>query len=88
MALIQSAHTFRPRPVEIYGLINDALITSPHQQVCISAIRWTAKGNLIVISGHNVMLTQLQLAANIIVQAFTNSYTAAVNPPPLLPGPM
>ena len=56
---------------------------SPHQQVCISAIRWTAKGNLIVVSGLNVMLIQLQLAANTIVQAFTDSYSAAVNPPPL-----
>ncbi len=57
-------------------------MTSPHQQVHISAIRWTAKGNLIVIGGHNVMLNQLQLAANTIAQAFTNSYAAAVNPPP------
>jgi hypothetical protein len=28
------------------------------------------------------MLNQLQLAANTIAQAFTNSYSAAVNPPP------
>jgi hypothetical protein len=67
--------------VEICGLINDALITSPHQQVCISAVRWTAKGNLIMIGGQNVMLNQLQLAANTIAQAFTNSFSAAVNPP-------
>ena|SRR6266851_9684125 len=36
-------------------------MSSPHQQVHISAVRWTAKGNLIVISGHNVTLNQLQL---------------------------
>jgi hypothetical protein len=75
LAQTPSAHAFRPRPVEICGLINDALMTSPHQQVRISAVRWTAKGNLIVIGGHNVMLNQLQLAANTIVQAFTSVYT-------------
>ena len=42
LAQTRSAHTSRPRPVEICGLINNALMTSPHQQVRISAIRWTA----------------------------------------------
>ena len=68
--------------MEICRLINNALMTFPHQQVRIFTVRWTAKGNLIAISGHNVTLNQLQLAANTIAQAFTNSYSAAVNPPP------
>ena len=64
------------------GLINDALSASPHQQVHITAIRWTAKGNLVVTGGPNVMLHQLQLAAATIAQAFANSYTASVTPLP------
>ena len=84
LAQTQSMHTLRPRPVEICKLINDALMTSPHQQVHISTVRWTAKGNLVVIGGPDVPLQQLQLAAPIFLWAFANTYTTAVNPiPPL-----
>jgi hypothetical protein len=79
---IQSAHAFRPRPVEISGLINEALLTSPHHQISISAVRWTAKGNLVVIGGYDVTLHQLQLAASTIAQTFANAYSVAVNPTP------
>ena len=82
LAQTQSAHAFRPRPVEICQLINDALMSSPHQQVCITAVRWTAKGNLVVIGGHDIPLQHLQLAAPSISQAFANAYTTAVNPIP------
>jgi len=82
LAQTKSAHAFRPRPVEVCGLINDALMASSHQQVRISAVRWTAKGNLVVIGGHNVTLHHLQMAAATIAQAFTASYSAAVNPFP------
>jgi hypothetical protein len=59
LAQTKSVHAFRPRPVEVCGLINDALMASSYQQVRISAIRWTVKGNLVVIRGHNVMLQHL-----------------------------
>lgn len=81
LAQTQTTHAFRPRPVEICKLINDALLSSPHQ-VCISAISWTAKGNLVVFRGHDTLLQHLQLAAPVISQTFTNAYIAAVNPIP------
>ena len=66
------------------GLINDALSASLHQQVRITTVRWTAKGNLVVTGGPNVTLHQLQLATATIAQAFANSYMASVTslPPP------
>jgi hypothetical protein len=79
---IQSAHAFLPRPVEISGLINKALLTSLQHQISISAVRWTAKGNLVVIDGHDVTLHQLQLAVLTIMQTFANAYSVAVNPTP------
>jgi hypothetical protein len=82
LAQTKSAHAFRPRPVEVCRLINDTLMASSHEQVRISTIRWTVKGNLVVIGGHNVMLHHLQLAMATIAQAFTTSYSAAVNPFP------
>jgi len=57
-------------------------MASPHQQVHISAIRWTAKGNLVVIGSSNVTLHQLQMAATVIAQAFVSSYSATVTPSP------
>jgi len=68
--------------VEISGLINEALLTSLHHQISIFAVRWTAKGNLVVIGGHNVMLHQLQLVVSTIMQMFAKAYSAAVNPTP------
>jgi hypothetical protein len=59
LAQTKSVHVFRPRPTEVCGLINDALSASPHQQVRIAAVRWTAKGNLVVTGGPNVTLHQL-----------------------------
>jgi hypothetical protein len=78
----QSVHASRPRPVEICNLVNDVLTTSPHQQVHISAVRWTTKGNLVVIGGLDIPLQHLQLVALLILQAFTNTFTSAINPIP------
>jgi hypothetical protein len=39
LAKTKSVHAFRPRPTEVCGLINNALLASPHQQVRIAAIR-------------------------------------------------
>ncbi len=63
LAQTQTAHAFRLRPVEICKLINDTLMSSPHQQVRISTVRWTMKGNLVVIGGHDILLQHLQLVA-------------------------
>lgn len=46
----------------------------------MSAIRWIAKGNLIVIGGHMTTAHQLQLTSPIIAKALTDAYSSTVNP--------
>jgi hypothetical protein len=48
--------------------------------VHISAIRWTAKGNLVVTGGQLTTAQQLQLASPIIAKAFTDAYSTTVTP--------
>jgi hypothetical protein len=70
----------RPRPVDICTTLNIALTASPHNHVHISAVRWTAKGNLVVTGGHTASEQQLQLATPIITKAFTDAYSNAETP--------
>ena len=69
-----------PRPVDICNIITNALNVTPHNQVHVSAVWWTAKGNLIVTGGHLTSVQQLQLASPIIAKAFTNAYSTTVTP--------
>jgi hypothetical protein len=70
----------QPRPVEICTALNNALSFSPHNQVHISASRWTAKGNLVVTGGHQTTAHQLQLASPSIAQAFSTAFSSDVTP--------
>lgn len=50
------------QPAEICTTINNALNVTPHNQIHISAIRWTAKGNLgIIMDDSGVFLGNLHL---------------------------
>jgi len=46
----------------------------------VSAVRWTAKGNLVVTGGHLATVQQLQLVAPILAQTFSEAYSTAVTP--------
>ena len=70
----------RPRPAEICPIFNNALLVSPTPQLHISAVRWTAKGNLVVTGGHMATAQQLQLASPLLAQAFASAYSTAVTP--------
>ncbi|KAF8483156.1 hypothetical protein F5888DRAFT_1776445 [Russula emetica] len=70
----------RPRPEEICSSINNALTATPHNQVHVTAARWTAKGNLVVTGGHLTTAQQLQLASPIITSAFKEAFSASVPP--------
>ncbi|KAF8488156.1 hypothetical protein F5888DRAFT_1754645 [Russula emetica] len=61
--------------------INNALTATPHNQVHITAARWTAKGNLVVTGGHLTTAQQLQLASPIITSDFKEAFSASVPPP-------
>lgn len=68
------------QPAEICTTINNALNITPHNQVHVSAVRWTAKGNLIITGGHMIMAHQLQLIFPIIAKALTEAYSSPVTP--------
>jgi hypothetical protein len=70
----------RPRPVDICNILNNALNITPHNQVHVSATRWTAKGNLIITGGHMTTVQQLQLASPLIFKAFNDAYSGTVTP--------
>jgi hypothetical protein len=53
----------RPRPEEICELLNRELGEITPTQARLAAIRWTAKGNLIVTGAHTATPTSLQAAA-------------------------
>jgi hypothetical protein len=52
--------------------------------VHVSAARWTAKGNLVITSGHMTTAQQLQLASPLISKAFNDAYSGTVTPFTLL----
>ena len=70
----------RSRPNKIYITINNALNNTPHHQVHVSAVRWTAKGNLIITGGHMTTAHQLQLTSPIIAKALMDAYSSSINP--------
>ncbi|KAF8495262.1 hypothetical protein F5888DRAFT_1635742 [Russula emetica] len=78
--LASNADFTRPRLVEICTTLNNALSASPHNQTHVSAVRWTAKGNLVVIGGHMTTAQQLQIASPLITKAFTDAFSTTVTP--------
>jgi hypothetical protein len=78
--LASHADFTRPQPVEICSILNDALTVTPHNQVHVSAVRWTAKGNLVVTGGHMTTAQQLQIASPLIAKAFTDAFSTAAAP--------
>jgi hypothetical protein len=76
----------RPRPGPICDGINEALSSSPHHQIKLSAARWTAKGNLILTGGPQVTAQQLTTAHSFISSAIAGVLADHVNihsPPPI-----
>jgi hypothetical protein len=54
-------------PLEISGKLASALQASvQHSQVCISAVKWTASGNLVAFGGPDTTTDQLLAASNLI----------------------
>jgi hypothetical protein len=75
----------RPSPADICATINAALSHTNSTQVRISAVRWTAKGNLVFWGGANTMATQLTTALPHISEALHPSLSALSQSAPQTP---
>jgi hypothetical protein len=63
LAKIYAAEKNRTSPGELCQLINDQLHMISQTPVLIVAVRWTAKGNLVITGGPNTMPHSLQSIA-------------------------
>ncbi|KAH9018304.1 hypothetical protein EDB84DRAFT_1566504 [Lactarius hengduanensis] len=72
----------KPTPAQLCSSVNSALTASQHEQVHISAARWTARDNLILMGGPNTMAHQLQLAIPTICQHFSEKLLGSHDPTP------
>ncbi|KAH9011832.1 hypothetical protein EDB85DRAFT_2159580 [Lactarius pseudohatsudake] len=73
----------RPTPAQVCSSINVALADSQHEQVRISAARWTARDNLILMGGPNTTAHQLQLSIPTIRKHFTEKLSRSHDPTPI-----
>ncbi|KAF8259482.1 hypothetical protein EI94DRAFT_1707072 [Lactarius quietus] len=73
----------RPSPATLCSDINRVLETLGNDQVRISAVKWTARDNLILTGGPNTTAHHLQQAAPLISQHFGDTYP--LYPPTIRP---
>src|SRR6266446_109012 len=80
----------RPTPAEICTTINTTLALSNTTQTCVSAVRWTSKGNLVFWGGeyHHGKPAQLRpphprrSLTNFLLSSYFHSISPHPNPPP------
>jgi hypothetical protein len=73
----------RPRPPTITECINRAIKDSPIHHIHISAVRWTAKDNLVVTGGPTVSAQLLQSASHIIADTLATAFSTPTTTVPL-----
>jgi hypothetical protein len=66
--------TKRQSTTDIVTFVNDRLYTQGHQQVKLSAAKWTSKGNLVFTAHHTVTQAQLTDASHTILTLLREEY--------------
>jgi len=72
----------RPRPELISAKLNSQLSSSYPQKIHIAAVRWTARGNLIITSGPNTPSQVLQSASPTISSILHKAFKQPTSAPP------